>query len=257
MRVMPLRAVAARRGGDGGASPPSPPRLSGLPALRNQHQLADRLPRFHEAMRLGRLSQRVRLPDKHLQLPFLHQLETRLGPLAHQIVLGGSREQHEAAYLGRLRKETPYVELVRRTSRAAVQNQMAERREALETLLESRLADSVENQIDALAAGEFHGLVREIMRFVIDHLVGAILLRDRDLAVVRYGSDHPSAGRFGDLHRDDSDTARRRMDQHSLAGGRIMGSEEHEPGGERLDRKRRSFLEAYEVGQRDYLVRVK
>src|ERR1700730_4165459 len=134
---------------------------------------------------------------------------------------------------------------------------MAERRQALEALLEGRLADRVENQIDAPGAGEFHRLVGEIMRLVIDHLVGSILLRDRDLAVVRYGSDHPSAGRFGDLHRDDSNTARRRMDQHSLSAGRIMGSEEHEPRGERLDRKRRSFLEAYEVGQRDYLVRAR
>src|SRR5579863_7418659 len=100
-------------------------------------------------MRLGGLSQWVGLPDQHLQLPFLHQLETRLGPLAHQIVLRGSGEQHKAADLDRLRKETPYVELVGRAASPAVQDQMPERRQALEALLEGRLADRVENQIDA------------------------------------------------------------------------------------------------------------
>lgn len=34
--------------------------------LRNKNQLADRLPRFHEAMGLGSLSQRVGFPDQHL-----------------------------------------------------------------------------------------------------------------------------------------------------------------------------------------------
>jgi hypothetical protein len=52
---------------------------------------------------------------------------------------------------------------------------MAEGREAGETLLERRLPDRVEYQINAAAVGDAHRLSGEIMRRVVDDLLRAEL----------------------------------------------------------------------------------
>jgi hypothetical protein len=52
---------------------------------------------------------------------------------------------------------------------------MAEGREAGETLLERRLPDCVEDQINAAAVGDAHRLSGEIMRCVVDDVLRAEL----------------------------------------------------------------------------------
>ena len=126
---------------------------------------------------MGRRSFRERegLADENLELAFAHQVETLLGALAHQLVIRRRGVEHEAADLERFLEQPEHIEFVGRAARASVQDGMAERRETADAFLEGRLADRVQDQIDAFAAGETFGFLGEVVALVVDYLVGAVL----------------------------------------------------------------------------------
>ena len=108
-------------------------------------------------------------------------------------------------------------------------------------------------EIRAAIVGDAHHLGGEILGHIVDDLIGAVFLRERRLRCARDGSDHARARGLGDLHRDDSDAARRGMHHHGLARPDVMRRMKDVPCGEGLDRVRRALIEADVVGNRDHL----
>src|SRR5437762_3485807 len=101
-------------------------------------------------MRVRRLRERERLADVQLELALAHEREAPLGALARLLrEVARDRRHHEAAHLLRLRRERRDVERIGRPAGAAVQDEMAERAETAQPFLERRLADRVEDEIDA------------------------------------------------------------------------------------------------------------
>src|ERR1700735_400736 len=96
--------------------------------LRNQHQLARRLPRLHEFVRLCRLRQRERLAHQQLELALRDQLERFFDSAPHQVGYAGHRVQREGAHLGRFLKQLEHVERLGRSARASIENEMPKRR---------------------------------------------------------------------------------------------------------------------------------
>src|SRR5271168_2939183 len=117
--------------------------------LRNQHQLARRLPRLHEFVRLCRLRQRERLAYQQLELALGDQLERFLESASHQLGHGGHRVQREGAHLGRFLEQLEQVERLGRSARASIENQMPKRRKAGQPFVHRGRADGVQDQIDA------------------------------------------------------------------------------------------------------------
>src|SRR5260221_14469787 len=68
----------------------------------------------------------------------------------------------EPAYLQRLAKQVHRIQRIGYSSGAAVKHQVPEWRKTLEPFCESRLADRVEDEIDAAAIGEPHRLRGEV-----------------------------------------------------------------------------------------------
>src|SRR5207249_6659756 len=131
---------------------------------RDQDQLAGRLPRFEVAMRVGRLGQRERLADVDLESAVAHEGKAAVGALAHLVgEAPGHARQHEAAHLLGLREEREDVEGVRRSPGAPVQDEVAEGRQAADALLERRLADRVQDEVDAAAVGQPQRLIGELL----------------------------------------------------------------------------------------------
>src|SRR5580704_12221629 len=140
------------------------------------------------------------------------------------------------------------VDWLRRSAGAAVENQMAEGREAGETLLERRLPDRVEDQINAAAVGDAHRLSGEIMRRVVDDFLRAELPDEVGLVIAGYGPEHLRARRARDLNRRDSYSTCGRMDQDDLIRAGVVTRMNEVPCGQHRNWKRRGLLEGGSVG---------
>jgi hypothetical protein len=111
----------------------------------------------------------------HLQPAFAHQREAAVGALAELVgKRPDHRRQREGADLQRLREEREQAERVGRTSGAAVEDEVSERRQAAESLLERRLPDRVQDEVDPTVVGELERFVRELLSRVVDDRVGAV-----------------------------------------------------------------------------------
>src|SRR5882672_4768477 len=122
--------------------------------LGEQDQFARRFARLEMAMRLRRLRHRVRPGDVELEASLAHEREAPLGTLAG-LVGKASRQgrQRERAHFLRLRGEDRQVERIWRAARASVEDDVPEGGQTAKALLERRLADGVEDEIDAAVAG--------------------------------------------------------------------------------------------------------
>src|SRR5579885_1189040 len=203
------------------------------------------------ADRFGRVRQREFAADRHGESALAREAENVVEAVAMDFVHRVHHRHREAAYLERLAEQDHRTYRVGNASGAAVEHEMAERREALEALVEGGFADRVEYEIDAAPRGQPQGLDREIVLFVIDDLVGAEFPHQLDLVVVRDGAENPRAGGPGDLHGRDADAAgcRRHARRWSQRGPMATGRQV--PRGEHGDRKWGALLEAHLVGQHD------
>ena len=76
-------------------------------------------------------------------------------------------------------------------------------------------------------------------------------LDERRLGVARDGGEHTGAGHLRELHGEDADPARRRVNEHGSAGTHRVGGMEQVIGGQPLDQERGAVGEAHGVGERD------
>src|SRR5579859_6894754 len=100
-------------------------------------------------MRLGRLGERKASADRNRQLALANQLERMLEPAAHHLAIAVDQRQDEATDLQRFLHQLRHVQRIGHPTSAPEENQMAERREAFQSLLEGRLADRIEDEVDA------------------------------------------------------------------------------------------------------------
>lgn len=150
--------------------------------------------------------------------PSRNAVEAALGALAAPVgEPARHRGQHEAAHLERLRREGRDVERVGRSAGAAVEDEVAEGRQAPEPLLEGRLADRVQDQIDAAAVGEPADLVGEALRRVVDDGVRPVSRRQLALGVARHRREDARARDAGELHRGEAHAPGGGVGEHGLA----------------------------------------
>src|SRR5207249_613293 len=98
-----------------------------------------------------------------------------------------------------------------RGSGAPVEDEVPEGRQAAEPLLEGRLPNRVQDEVDTAVVGQPQRLIGELLRRVVDDRVGAVRLDERHLGVARYRRKHTRAGRLGQLHGGEPDAAHRRV----------------------------------------------
>src|SRR5437867_13280550 len=100
-------------------------------------------------MSLRRLRQRERPGDVQLEASLAQKREAPIGALACLVgEAARQRRQREGADLLRLRREHREVDRIRRPAGPTVQDEVPERGETAQPLLEGRLADRVEDEID-------------------------------------------------------------------------------------------------------------
>src|SRR5512135_3265325 len=125
-------------------------------------------------MGLGRLLERKAPADRNRQLAFANQLERMLEAAAHHFAIAVNERQDESADLQRFLHQLRHVQRIWHPAGAAEENQMTERSQALQPLLEGWFTDRIEHQVDAAAAADTHDLGGEILLLVIDDLVGSV-----------------------------------------------------------------------------------
>ena len=121
-------------------------------------------------------------------------------------------------------------------------------------LAEAGGPDRVEGDVDALAVGDPHHLVLEVVVAVVDRVVDA-LGADRVVLGGRGRAEDLGAVAPGDLGRGDADAAGRRLDQQPVALAQAAHHDEPRVGGAVVDRDRGALLEGERVGQRQHVGR--
>src|ERR1700733_3678948 len=179
---------------------------------RNQQQLAGRAARLQEAHGIGSLREWESSADRNRQLSFARELKYRIEAAAMDLLHAVYHRHDKAADLLRFREQMPpHIDRIGRAARASIENEMTERSEAREALLEGRLPDRIEDQIDAVPVGDTHRLSREIMGRIVDDLTRAELPHQAHLLIARYRPDHRRTCCDRDLDRRDAHASRRRM----------------------------------------------
>ena len=112
-----------------------------------------------------------------------------------------------------------------------------------EILLEVIPAHHVEDDIDSCRTDDASRFFSEIVRAVVDHVVGADRLRERSLVTIAYGRNHGRAPRLGDLDRRVTDAAAAAMDQDGLARTQAAALDDIGPDREEIFRNCGGMLE--------------
>src|SRR3989338_4886406 len=200
-----------------------------------QYDFAEILARFHPLVGRGRVFQRHHLVDRRNERALLHHRDhaQELGEAAHV----------RADDADLLREQMADVHLGLRPRGGPAGDHAAAPCEAREVLLPGLRPDVLEDHVHAAASGQLlHGLVK-IPGLVEDHLVGAELLRARDLAVVADGRVHGGAEKLRDLDGGAPDAGPCRMDEHGLPRLDIGPRDQHVVGRQRGERHRGPFFE--------------
>src|SRR5919201_1081405 len=98
--------------------------------------------------------------------------------------------------------------------------------------LERLAADVLDDDVDATLAGPPFGFLDEILRAVVDDVVGAEAARELDLVVAADGRHHARADQPRDLNGRAADAAAGRLHEHRLAGSHVGLRDQRVPGGE-------------------------
>ncbi len=89
--------------------------------------------------------------------------------------------------------------------------------QALHAALQHLAAHGIDDEVDALAAGELAHPVDPPRLRVVDAVVHAELVQRPQPLLARRGREHGRARALGELDRGDADAARAGLDQHGLA----------------------------------------
>src|SRR6266851_6937459 len=121
--------------------------------------------------------------------------------------------------------------------------------EAREALVPHARADTVEHDIHAAPVGELLDALAELRRGgIVDHLVGAELLRFLELPVAPRRRDDAGADALGDQEPEASHATADRLDQDVFPRLELHALDEAVPRGVTCERKRRRLLESHPVG---------
>ena len=121
--------------------------------------------------------------------------------------------------------------------------------------------DELVHQIDALAVGQFKGAGDDVLRLVVDDLVGAEAADEVRLGGAGHGGEHPRAEGLGQLHGGGADAAGRALHEDGLAGlhgaapheAVVGGGEDHAQGGRLGERETVGYRHGLGLGQHDVL----
>ena len=159
--------------------------------------------------------------------------------------------------MGRVRKSDPFplstlrIERRHRAARLPEQHQHAARRQAIQALVERRLADRIVDDLNALAAGDPLDLFLEVLARVEHDVVGARLARELRLLVGRHRRDDARAAQLRDLREQQADAAGARVHEARVAGLQRIGGAGEVVRGHALEHHRRALLRRDAGRQRD------
>src|SRR5262245_36095876 len=212
------------------------------PRLRDaQDELAEEVAPGHDLVRLRGLRQIERLAHHAAKTavarPMHHGREASAAP-------GAAAHQGERPALQHREVER---DLTARSG--AGDDEPPARLEAGAALVPHGRADAVEDYVDPAAAGEVLHALAELRRGrVVDDLVGAELLRLRELPVAAGGDDRARAYALGHQEAEAADAAADRLDQDVLALLELHALEETVPRGVTGQRERGRLLEPHVLG---------
>src|SRR6185437_5829512 len=186
--------------------------------LRDQQHLSGRLPPRQRLVRLGRILQRELGADAHRQFATTDPIEQVCRPrfqfgAGEQIVVERRPREEERAFA----IQDLWIDRRHRPARLAEQYEHAALGECIERLVEGRFADRVVDDLNARTVGDAARFRREILGRVVDHVIGASLPRELALLFGRRGADDEGAALFCDLAEQETDAARRGVDERTVA----------------------------------------
>jgi len=121
--------------------------------------------------------------------------------------------------------------------------------------LPGRLADVLDDDVDAVAAGGVPHCRRDVAACVVDDRVGAEPARPLQLRVGRRCREHARAERLGDRERSRGDATADSPDEDPFACTKLRLRDEHPVGRLEHQRERRRLLERELVGDRHHVIR--
>jgi hypothetical protein len=187
-----------------------------------------------------------------LSLPLLEErpdvLAQRLGE--RHLALGWTRAQRRARHGQPTHHDVPPVDLHAPAAQERDHHEPAFKRQAFQVLLDVVAADHVEDDVDAALAGDPRNLRDEIVRVVVDRMIGAERPAKRGLVVAPCRGEHRGAELLGKLNGAKADAARAAVDQHFLALLQAPAIDEVVPDGEVIFRQARGFERREALGNR-------
>src|SRR6266581_4657422 len=127
--------------------------------------------------------------------------------------------------------------------RCAARDQTASWSETGEALFPSSRADMLEDDVDAALASDAANFLADLLRFVVNPVIGAKLLGFLELFVGAGRGDDASPEGFGDLYRGAAYAAARSEDEDVFAGLQLGAGHQYVPGGLEDQRNRSSLFE--------------
>jgi hypothetical protein len=103
------------------------------------------------------------------------------------------------------------------SARSAEEDKVAAGTEYIEVLVEGVLADSVVNNVNALAFGKAFGLLRKILFAIEDNFVGSSVTGELSFVGSSSGADNTRANHLCHLHGKKADSSGRSMDECNLS----------------------------------------
>src|SRR5262249_49616536 len=135
--------------------------------------------------------------------------------------------------------DVPPVELDLAAMQERDHDEAAFEREAAEVLLDVIASDHVEDHVDAALARDARNLDDEVLRAIVDRMIGAHLPAERGLLVASGRGDDAGAVLLRELDRGQPDAARAAVDQRGLAATQAAAIDQVVPDGEERLRQRR------------------
>src|SRR2546423_5019419 len=237
--------------------------------LGNQHDLADVAPFGEPPVRVGGPLERVhavdagldvaRMPPGHERVEFFAQQVGPVPQVAEVHAADGTVAVHEAQ-----RREHRYAgELTGQPGEAApvttgqvgeaVGDELPDRAQQSQAALPVAATERVEDEVDALAAGQVQDPGDVVLGAVVDRVRAALLPENVVLGGGCGTEGHHPRYRAAQLQHRDADTAGGHVHEDPLTGAHVRHAEQHVEGGEVVDRDGGRLGEAQRFGQFDDL----
>ncbi len=185
---------------------------------------ARRLAAFEIAVRLRGILQRVGVVHVDLHDALRDDVEQVVGVGQQILALGDVGAERRTRRIERpLRRQEQDVEVRDRARRVTEAHPQAERLEAVERARIRVLADGVIDHVAAGAARDLLHALHPVFRLVVDHVRGAVRLREFQFVGRAGRADDGRTEMLGPLAGDEADAARRRMHEERRARPDLVG----------------------------------